>query len=64
MNRDYAGSIATEIQPLVEEGFDAERIKSAIHYMMVLNPMMEIYILDDRGTRFYFNLSASPPDNY
>ncbi|TFG58257.1 MAG: hypothetical protein E4H36_15550, partial [Spirochaetales bacterium] len=49
LNRDYARNIALEIQPLVEGGFDEDRIKSAIHYMMVLNPMVEIYILSDQG---------------
>jgi signal transduction histidine kinase len=49
LNREYAQDIALEIQPLLEEGFAVDRIKSAIHYMMVLNPMVEIYILDDSG---------------
>ncbi|MBN1411114.1 MAG: HAMP domain-containing histidine kinase [Spirochaetales bacterium] len=49
LNRGYAQSIATEIQPLVQEGFSREKIGNAIHYMMVLNPMVEIYLLDDEG---------------
>lgn len=48
-NSGYAKSIAMEIQPLVSEGFDENRIKAAIHYMMVLNPMVEIYLLDVNG---------------
>jgi len=49
LNRDYAQQIATELQPLLGEGLAADRVRSAIHYMMVLNPMVEIYILDGGG---------------
>ena len=42
LNREYARSIADELRPQVAEGFSAERVASAIHYMMVLNPMVEI----------------------
>lgn len=49
INREYAGSIASELQPLVQEGFSQERIQDAIHYMMVLNPMVEIYLLSPEG---------------
>lgn len=48
-NREYAGNIALELQPLVEEGFSEDSIKPAIHYMMVLNPMVEIYLLNEQG---------------
>ncbi len=49
LNREYARSIAAELQPLVSQGFAPERIESAIHYMMVLNPMVEIYLVGERG---------------
>jgi len=49
LNWDYGGSIAGELQPLVAQGFSAERIGGAIHYMMVLNPMVEIYLLGGDG---------------
>jgi signal transduction histidine kinase len=49
LNREYARSIASELGPLVAQGFSEERVRSAIHYMMVLNPMVEIYLLDDQG---------------
>ena len=49
LNREYARSIASELGPLVAQGFSEERVRSAIHYMMVLNPMVEIYLLDDHG---------------
>ncbi len=49
LNRDYAGSIAAELEPLAAGGIDSGRIREAIHYMMVLNPRVEIYILDAGG---------------
>ena len=49
LNRDYAASIANEIQGKVAGGFSEERIMSEIHYMMVLNPMVEIYVLNEHG---------------
>ena len=50
LNSEYSSSIASELQPLVAEGFSQERIKDAIHYMMVLNPMVEIYLVGADGT--------------
>lgn len=49
INREYAGSIASELQPFLKDGFSEERVKNAIHYMMVLNPMVEIYLTDSHG---------------
>ncbi|WP_053228244.1 sensor histidine kinase [Spirochaeta cellobiosiphila] len=49
LNREYAADIANELQPLVQGGFSQDGIKEAIHYMMVLNPMVEIYLLDGSG---------------
>jgi signal transduction histidine kinase len=49
LNREYARSIAEEIQPMVAGGFEESRVRGAIHYMMVLNPMVEIYLLDAQG---------------
>jgi signal transduction histidine kinase len=49
LNRDYARAIAGEIQPLVADGFSQARVADAIHYMMVLNPMVEIYLLAGDG---------------
>ena len=49
LNKEYAASIAQELQPIVIEGFDLNKIEAAIHYMMVLNPMVEIYLLDSNG---------------
>ncbi|MDA3809536.1 MAG: HAMP domain-containing sensor histidine kinase [Spirochaetaceae bacterium] len=49
LNREYAASIALEIQPIVKEGFSVAEVQDAIHYMMVLNPMVEIYLLNHSG---------------
>ena len=49
LNRDYAESIAGEIQPIIESGPGTESVAEAIHYMMVLNPMVEIYLVDSAG---------------
>jgi signal transduction histidine kinase len=49
LNREYAKSIADELAPLVTGGFSKTGVQSAIHYMMVLNPMVEIYLLDAQG---------------
>ena len=49
LNREYAASLAVELQPFVRETIEEEKIKEAIHYIMVLNPMVEIYLIDDRG---------------
>lgn len=61
LNREYAASIALELEPLVDSSFSEGNIKDAIHYMMVLNPMVEIYLLDENGSILsYF---ASPTDD-
>ncbi|MBN2616778.1 MAG: hypothetical protein JXR64_00555, partial [Spirochaetales bacterium] len=49
LNREYASSIAKELQPIVIDGFSSEKIEIEIHYMMVLNPVVEIYLLDSEG---------------
>lgn len=49
LNREYANSIAVELQPMLKDGFSYSSLKNAIHYMMVLNPMVDIYILDAGG---------------
>ncbi|OJF75738.1 MAG: hypothetical protein BKP49_10685 [Treponema sp. CETP13] len=49
IHREYASSISSEIQPLIQNEFSKEAIKETIHYMMILNPMVEIYIVDEKG---------------
>lgn len=49
LNRGYAASIAGELAPLLVDGYGPGRLDAAIHYMMVLNPRVEIYLLDATG---------------
>lgn len=50
LNSDLASKMAAELQPQVEDGLDKQQIKSSIHYMMVFNPRIEIYLLDEQGS--------------
>ena len=49
VNRDLASDMVREIEPFVQETVDTEQLGSVIHYMMVLNPAVEIYLLDADG---------------
>ena len=61
LNAGYAGSIAAELHPLVSRGLQSPALGQAIHYMMVLNPKVEIYILDPAGRVLaYFSDSRAP----
>ncbi len=61
LNSGYAAGIARALEPLVAKGFDAERLGESIHYMMVSNPRVEIYLLDSRGwVLAYFAATSAP----
>ncbi|MGD1832780.1 MAG: sensor histidine kinase [Sphaerochaetaceae bacterium] len=49
LNREYATSISEELSAILSQDPAGEEIKDAIHYMMVLNPNVEIYLLDFDG---------------
>jgi two-component system OmpR family sensor kinase len=49
LGRRYAQNVAAELQPVVAKGLSLERVGGLIHYMMSLNPKVEIYLLDSRG---------------
>ena len=49
VNRDLARDMAREIEPQLGESSDLQSVGSIIHYMMVLNPAIEIYILSETG---------------
>ena len=49
LNRNYAKSIAEEIAPAVAQGFDSNKVAIVIRSLMILNPQVEIYILDETG---------------
>ena len=46
VNWDLARDMAAEIEPVLSETDSIDGIGSIIHYMMVLNPAIEIYLLD------------------
>lgn len=49
LNREYAASISGELAAITSEDPTSKEIKEAIHYMMVLNPNVEIYLIDSDG---------------
>ncbi len=49
VNRNLAADMALELQPELAKGKDPGDLGSLIHYMMVLNPAIEIYALDENG---------------
>ena len=49
VNRSLARDMAAEIEPQMKEGIEADQIGLIIHYMMVMNPAVEIYLLDSSG---------------
>ena len=59
LNRDTAKSIAEELRPIVAQGYSADSVGNAIHYMMVLNTMVEIYLVDDQGKILGYFLNPS-----
>jgi len=55
LNREYAANISVELSDITSQDPTEEEIKEAIHYMMVLNPNVEIYLVDSDGLiRSYF----------
>jgi signal transduction histidine kinase len=54
VNRRLAEAMVTEIEPYVNDDSIDENIGSIIHYMMVLNPAIEIYLLDRGGNILAF----------
>lgn len=60
-NAMLAADMAREISPYPDPKENQEEIGSAIHYMMVLNPRIEIYLLAPDGTiEAYFADSEMP----
>jgi len=49
LNRKYASSLAVELQPFVTDEIRRDMIMERIKYMMVLNPMVEIYLINGKG---------------
>lgn len=49
LNHRLAEDMAKEFKPFLKDSLDYEAVHHAIHYMMVMNPKVEIYILDEQG---------------
>lgn len=49
LNREYASNISRELIGITSENPTGEEIEEAINYMMILNPNVEIYLVDSDG---------------
>jgi signal transduction histidine kinase len=49
MNQTLATDIANEFKPFLKDSINYEGIKHTMHYLMVMNHSVEIYLLDDTG---------------
>lgn len=49
LNRDLAKNMAFELKPFLKDSLDMQNIEHSLHYMMVMNPKVEIYLLDNVG---------------
>jgi signal transduction histidine kinase len=49
VNRDLASDMVLEVEPVLARGGGVSDIGAVIHYIMVLNPAIEIYLLDAEG---------------
>lgn len=49
MNKTLARSIAVDFEPLLGDTMDMPGIQHMMHYLMVMNPHIEIYLLDKNG---------------
>ena len=54
LNRHLARDIASEFEPFVQDSINYGEIEHAIHYLMVINPRIEIYLLDQDGAILTF----------
>ena len=49
LNVDLAKNMAAELKPFLAPQPEMDQIGHSIHYMMVMNPQVEIYLLDQTG---------------
>jgi signal transduction histidine kinase len=54
LNRQLAHDLAKEFSPFLKDSIDYANIEHTIHELMVMNPRVEIYLLDERGTILAF----------
>jgi signal transduction histidine kinase len=61
VNRGLAADMLAEIEPYLPRGPQAEEIGEVFHYMMVLNPAIEIYLLDSTGSILAYFVEPGMP---
>lgn len=49
LNQTLAESLANEFKPFMGDSVDIDGIKNTMHYLMVMNPRVEIYLLNETG---------------
>ncbi|RMD93330.1 MAG: two-component sensor histidine kinase, partial [Calditrichaeota bacterium] len=49
LNRNLAHDIAKEFEPFLQDSIHYGEIKHLMHYLMVMNPRVEIYLIDAGG---------------
>lgn len=49
LNKNLAGDLANKLKPFLSDSLDHAGIGHTIHELMVMNPRVEIYLLDGRG---------------
>ncbi|MFQ5676026.1 MAG: ATP-binding protein [bacterium] len=49
LNRHLAKDLANELRPFLQDSLETHSIEHTIHHLMVMNPRVEIYLLDSRG---------------
>jgi len=54
LNSRLAQDMAKEFVPFLKDSIDHHEIHHSIHFMMVMNPKVEIYILDSEGSILAF----------
>lgn len=60
LNHDIAESMAAEIEPVLTSSKPDRDIGSIMHYMMVMNPAVEIYLLDAGGRILDYFVTDGP----
>jgi len=58
MNRDLAAHIVAEHRLIGNDGVNRPALQEVFHYMMVVNPAIEVYLLDPAGLIL---ADAAPP---
>lgn len=54
LNRSLAAYPLNEVEPFIGDSINKEAMADIMHSMMVINPSVEVYLLDDAGTILYY----------